>query len=175
MSISNIFVTGSIHIGKSTVIAKVMSAFPGLKINGFRTVPIFEKKKRNGFVFTSLDGQQQCFAHINLNTSDQYDIYHFDLTVFDELGVKTLENALLTSDLIIMDEIGAMERKAKKFQKALMKCLDSPILVLGAFQKRAKWFEDALLTRHDTKIFPVDETSRNAVPQAIISLIFNSL
>jgi nucleoside-triphosphatase len=167
MRISNIFVTGSIHVGKSTVINSVIKALPGWRINGFRTTPIFEEKKRSGFVFESLDGYRECFAHIDLNTRNKYDIYHYDLTIFNDFGVRTLEKALTESDLIIMDEIGAMEREARKFQKALKKCLDSPIFVLGAFQKRARWFQDFVQPREDTKIFMVDESNRSTVSQSI--------
>jgi nucleoside-triphosphatase len=171
MKISNIFVTGSIHVGKSTVINSVINALPGWKINGFQTIPICEDNKRIGFIFKALDGDQQCFAHTDLNTSDRFDIYHFDLTIFEEFGVKTLERALQESDLIVMDEIGAMERKAVKFQRALLKCLDSPTYVLGAFQRRAAWFYELLQSRDDTKIFIISETNREAVPQSILPLI----
>jgi len=173
MKISNIFVTGSIHVGKSTVINSVINALPGWKINGFQTIPIYKGKQRTGFIFKSQDGDQQCFAHTDLNTSDRFDIYHFDLTIFEEFGVRTLEKALQESDLIIMDEIGAMECKAVKFQHVLMQCLDSSIFVLGAFQKRATWFYDALQSRDDTKIFTISETNREAVPQRIIPFIIN--
>lgn len=167
MKISNIFVTGSIHVGKSTVINSVIQSLPGWRINGFRTIPIYEGTQRTGFSFESLDGSQERFAHIDLNTLDKYDIYHYDLSVFEDFGVRTLKQARKESDLIIMDEIGAMERAATKFQSAIKQCLDSPILVIGAFQKRARWFQDFVQSREDTKIFMVDERNRDTVSESI--------
>lgn len=175
MRISNIFVTGSIHVGKSTVINSVIEALPGWRINGFRTTPIFEGKKRNGFVIESLDGYRKCFAHTDLKTQDSYDIYYYDLTIFENFGVRLLQKALAESDLIIMDEIGVMERDANKFQQTLKKCLDSPILVLGVFQQRAKWFQDFVQSRADTKIFLVDESNRGTISQSIKPFVIKRL
>lgn len=174
MKISNIFVTGSIQSGKSTVINCVLMYFAHWKIKGFQTIPIDAHRRRSGFIFKSMEGEQQCFAHIDFKTSDRLDIYHFDLSVFEDLGVRTLDSALHESDLIIMDEIGVMERNATKFRQRLIECLDSPIWVLGAVQQRATWFHDILRSRRDTWILTIDETNRDTTPQLIIERMITS-
>jgi nucleoside-triphosphatase len=175
MKIKNIFVTGSIHIGKTTILNKVLDKLPNLKISGFRTLPIYENKKKQGFIFESLEGSRKLFAHIDLNTENQFDVYKFDRRVFEEIGISTLKEALSKSDVILMDEIGMMEKQAKNFRQMIIKCLNSPHLVLGAFQDRATWFSKILKERVDTKIFVIREFNRDLIPDQIIELINQQL
>lgn len=167
----NIFLTGSIHSGKSTIINKVIDRLPGFKIYGFRTIPIFENGIKKGFYLKSFDGFKKIFAHTDLKQTEQFDIYNFDYAVFEGFGVSILRQALLADDVIVMDEIGMMEKNAATFCTLINECLDAPKLVLGAFQKRATWFLKILENRVDTKIFPVSDANRNALPDQILSLI----
>jgi len=171
MNINNIFVTGAIHIGKTSILNMVIKKLPHFKIAGFRTSPIFEEKEKKGFSFETLNGRKKIFAHVDLNTINQYDIYKFDLKIFEQIGVSALINALEKSDLVLMDEIGMMEQGAVKFTQAIVRCLNSPNYVLGAFQQRASWFLKILKERTDTKIFFVDELNRDSIPESIIELI----
>ncbi len=171
VKIKNIFVTGSIHSGKTTILNKVLDKLPNLKISGFRTLPIYENKKKQGFIFESLDGSRKLFAHIDLKTENQFDIYKFDYKVFEEFGVSALKKALSNSDVILMDEIGMMEKQAKSFRQMIIKCLNSPQLGLGACQDRATWFLNILEKRTDTKIFVIHEVNRDLIPDQIIELI----
>ncbi len=171
MKIANIFVTGGIHSGKSTVLNRVVAAFPNLKIGGFRTVPIIESGVKKGFIFESLSGESQTFAHIALDSKNQFDIYRYNIGIFDDLGVRCLTDALETSDLILIDEIGMMEQGASHFCQMILNCLNSTTPVLGAFQQRASWFARLILSRNDTAIFEVNSTTRETIPAQIISLL----
>jgi nucleoside-triphosphatase THEP1 len=171
MKIKNIFVTGMIHIGKTTILNKVINRLPNLKIGGFRTFPIHGDNKKKGFIFESLDGTRKIFAHIDLNTENQFDVYQFDYEVFEKIGVFSLKNAQAVSDLILMDEIGMMEQQAALFRQEITTCLKSSKIVLGAFQQRATWFSEMLGNRDDTKIFVATELNRDLIPERIIKLI----
>jgi len=175
MNIKNIFLTGTIHIGKSTIITRIIDNFPNLRIGGLRTRPVYENNIKKGFMFESLDGTGKIFAHTDWKINNQFDIYKFDYSVFEKFGVLTLQQALLNSDLILIDEIGMMEKQADMFCQMIVKCLNAPQLVLGAFQKRATWFLQILIERADTKIFLVSEDTRDSIPDRIISLIDQNL
>lgn len=175
MKIKNIFVTGAIHIGKSTILNNVICSFPQLKIGGFRTMPIYEDNKKKGFLLESLEGTKRIFAHVDLHSAYQFDVYKFDYTVFEETGVSSLEHALLKSDLILMDEIGMMEKQTAKFRDMILYCLNSSKLVLGAFQERATWFKNILNQTDDSKVFPVVTTNRDSITEQIIELINHML
>ena len=168
MKIKNIFVTGSIKIGKSTIVNKVAEQLGVEKIGGFKTIPIFENGIRKGFALESYSGQKQIFAHTNLKSNIEFDVYRYDVSVFENFGSTLLETALEYSDLILLDEIGVMEKQTTKFRKMLLKCLDSSKPVLGTFQQRADWFSDILNARTDTKIFSINESNREKIDREIL-------
>lgn len=171
----NIFLTGPLHIGKSTIINKVIQQWPKWKIGGFRTRPVFDNARRCGFIFQSFDGQEDCFAHTEMNSPERFDVYHYDANIFETLGCSTLWRSLSESDLIVMDEIGVMEIRARQFQQMIIRCLDAPVWVIGAFQHRADWFRKLLANRADAVIFKVDSGNRDELAQRIIALLHNGL
>lgn len=64
--------------------------------------------------------------------------------VFDTFGVQLLENQ--GCRLIIMDELGFLEKDAKRFEAAVRRCLALDKPVLGAFGPLpAPWVIDAIL------------------------------
>ena len=148
---------------------KVISKLDSVKLGGFRTIPLYENDSRKGFIFETIDGKRQCFAHTKMRTSLRFDVYGYDMTVFENLGVSSLKSALVTSDLIIMDEIGIMEKHAEKFIKQLVQILDAPQCVLASYQKRALWFYRILKARRDTEIITIYEENRNIIPKQIIT------
>lgn len=168
MKIKNIFVTGSIKVGKSSVINKVLEQLDNLEIGGFKTMPIFEDGLHKGFALESFDGKKQVFAHTDLESNLKFDIYKYDVSVFENFGTQLLENGLKKSKLIVMDEIGKMEKNAVRFKESVLKCLDASQPVFGAFQKRAVWFSDILKKRTDTKIFVVDVQNRGLIHEEIM-------
>ncbi|MFZ5518616.1 MAG: nucleoside-triphosphatase [Candidatus Zhuqueibacterota bacterium] len=163
----NIFVTGALHVGKSTIVDRVLERYANLKIGGFKTKPIFIDRERTGFTFQSLDGRAKVFAHTGMNSQDVFDIYRFDLSVFETLGVEVLQQAIASAELIIMDEIGEMEKNAAQFKRMILACLDSPCFILGAVQKRSTWFLDLISKRTDTDLIQVTETNRSEIPDLI--------
>ena len=59
---SNIFVTGDLHVGKSTLIQRVLNNLPLVKILGFKTSRYFQNKKLAGFYledFSRLHREEQ--------------------------------------------------------------------------------------------------------------------
>ncbi|MDZ7335687.1 MAG: nucleoside-triphosphatase [candidate division KSB1 bacterium] len=171
MKITNIFVTGAIHCGKTTILNRVIAFFPELKIGGFRTVPIIEHGVKKGFILESLSGESKTFAHVELNTNNLFDIYRYNISIFEDFGATCLAEALANSDLILMDEIGLMERDAHHFCQMILRCLNSKRIVLGAYQKRASWFAQMLRFRADTHVFEVTIANREQIPGQIISLL----
>lgn len=168
MKIKNIFVTGPIQIGKSTVILKVIDQLQAKKIGGFKTKPLYENKIRVGFTIQSFQNSKRIFAHKDWRTPFKFDVYYYDPEIFETFGTALLENAIRESQFIVIDEIGKMEARTNQFKKAVQQCLDSPLPVLGAFQKRAEWFEEVLAVRKDTRIFKIEEDNRETIDRDIL-------
>ncbi len=169
--IKNIFLTGGLHVGKSTIIRNVLQKLRLNSVSGFRTEVIFENGEKRGFRLVSFSGEEKIFAHVDFPEGERFDVYQVNLQVFETFGVEILTHALDRSQLIVMDELGSMEKKAKNFQKAVAACLDSEIPVLGVFQKRADWIENKLRPRHDTIIFQIDQLNREISQEKVFQIV----
>ena len=173
---TNFFLTGNIGIGKTTIINKILVELLPYKIktDGFRTEAIIENDVVAGYCFYRFNEPRQVFAHIEFESQQQFSHYKVTPTFFDEIGANSVKNAFKSGDLIVMDEIGAMERKSYKFQNAILDCLNSKKIVLGTFQKRAKWFYDLINIRKDSEIIEVTVNNRDNIHNKLLFNIKNN-
>ena len=111
-----IFLTGAKSVGKSTVLKKVLKQFKG-EYDGF-----FTKKQDMRIDFNNLADE----TLFSFNFDDDPDEI---AKKFDIYGVEQLLDAY-DSDLIVMDELGFLERKAEKFKMAVMNIMKSDRNVL---------------------------------------------
>lgn len=175
--INNFFLTGKINIGKTTVLNRVLKdhRFYNLKIKGYRTKPLVENGVVRGYIFQIINGEKKHFAHVNLLSSEKFDRYKIDPFVFNDLGIMALKDAIINADIIVMDEIGVMEKKAQKFINIILHCLDSEKLVLGVYQQRAHWFVELIQNRDDILIFEIFKNNRDIIHREIIKKICNNI
>jgi nucleoside-triphosphatase len=155
-----IFLTGKIGIGKSTVIKKVLDLL-SLNYGGFMTLPIIDGSALKGFkirdIKTSLEEEVGIF--------DENFIIHPQIDGFEQIGVKSLESALESDELIIMDELGFLEKNASKFKETVFKVLKSNKLVLGVIKFERNDFLNELARL--VEIVEVTEANRNELPDKI--------
>ncbi|NLP37262.1 MAG: methyltransferase domain-containing protein [Firmicutes bacterium] len=165
---SNIFVTGDLHVGKSTLIQRVLNNLPLVKILGFKTSRYFQNKKLAGFYledFSRLHREEQK-AFIGRCVNDNYWVSIPE--TFDTLGVEILQNCLREQpDLIVMDELGFFENDAKIFQKQVFDILASSIPVIGVLKKKQTPFLDQIRKRKDVKVFEVTRENRDRMYELI--------
>lgn len=158
--ISNIFLTGEIKIGKTTLLNKALVEL-NLEVCGFRTIPI------------SLDGGKKFFVLKSVNTSVQIPenayIYNFNkygeripnLRTFNDFGAKILRECLKKhSKVIIMDELGTCENEASLFKNYVFQCLDAPSLVLGVIKNKESDFLKQIREREDVHIIGITVKNR---------------
>lgn len=138
----HIFLTGEKGVGKSTTLKKMLETSKCIK-GGFITV------KHNGSVhMLALDQNGNCrdlpcesnkLFNCGNNTPSKEIAQRFDL-----LGTEILKEALKSSELIVMDELGPAESYAEKFQEMVFQVLDSDIPVVGVLQKGESQFLDRI-------------------------------
>jgi nucleoside-triphosphatase len=162
----NIFVTGRPRIGKTTLILKVLKEL-NLKANGFYTKEIREGTLRLGFAITNLKGETKTFAHVNFSGNYRVGKYKVDIAALEEIGVKVIEEGISKKQLIIIDEIGKMELYSDKFQKAVIKALDSKSPVLGTITKSQLPFVKKMKSRKDVKLLEMTEENRDKLVDTI--------
>ena len=165
-----IILTGQPGIGKTTLILKVLERC-GLDAGGFYTKELRERGKRVGFGITSLSGEQSILAHRNFKGRYRVGRYGVDLDALEDVGVKSIEEAIEGRELIVVDEIGKMELFSKRFAGAVTRAVESGKHLLATVMKRHHPFADALKARNDVRVIEVTYENRDGLVGDIASLI----
>ncbi|MGH4117280.1 nucleoside-triphosphatase [Clostridium sp.] len=170
MSVKNIFLTGEIHIGKSTAINKFLEKYKQktISISGFKTKPLYENEFLKGYYIESQIQSMFCNASENLVGINKIlgkgkSCYGIP-KVFDEKGVEILlESIKMSNSIILMDELGFFENDALKFQSQVHRTLDSPHRVMGVLKEKTNDFLRSVASRKDVKVIRVTLENRDSI------------
>ena len=163
--------TGKPGVGKTTVLAKAVSALngKGFSTGGMISREVRESGFRMGFeILDSGSGKRGWLAHVNQKVGPQVGKYRVNLEDLENIGAQAIYYAIENSDVIVIDEIGPMELFSEKFKNATRKALESTKLVLAVvhWKARDKLIEDAKNMK-DSETFVVTEENRNDLNQVI--------
>ena len=161
---SNILLTGTPGIGKTTAIRKTLKLLEDVKVGGFLTEAIEEAGKRTGFSIADLAGPKGILASVRMTVGPRVGRYRVNVRDLEGIGVPALLSALQDADLIVCDEIGRMELFCSQFRQAVLRCLDSPKPLLGTIQARRNEFLDGIRAREDVDIIQVTHRNRDGLP-----------
>lgn len=175
---ANIFLTGDIRSGKTTIIKKTITEL-GLDPGGF----MVGRKEKEGhwtefFLVDARDfisAQKQGKKKINPkgeavfarrdNPGSSVKIYP---GAFDGIGVELIDRGLRERQIIIMDELGRFELEAVKFQNKVEEVLAAAKPVLGVIKKEKNPFLDRIRRREDVLMFEVDADNRDILCRIIM-------
>ena len=145
----HIFLTGPLQSGKSTAIAHYLVGRPEAP-GGFRT-----RWDRAG-------------GHLALEL----------LETGETLSVATMEPHGVRADpagrrsLLLMDELGFLERCSPVFQRAVFTLLDGPAPVLGVLRRHEKSpFWGPVSRRADVRLLPLTVENRAEIPAELAHLL----
>jgi nucleoside-triphosphatase len=171
----NIFLTGPVNAGKSTVINTVISKLGpyGIRVSGFYTLPYIRDGKHEGFFMEPFnftgpvpDRGKRLIARAAGKK------WIPEIETFEELGVRVLDESLRNpSKLVIMDELGFFEARAENFQSKVMDLIGSSKLVLGVIKPVPLAFLDGIRNREDVDVFEVTASNRGYLGQEILSIL----
>ena len=155
----HIFLTGKKHIGKSTLIQKILDDYKKTA-DGFLTVRTKDYLKNQYSVHMyhlKREGIPKrilifCFL---CGKTDEHTADTFDL-----LGCNILS---MCSDcsLIVMDELGPHEADATLFRKKILNLLDGQTPILGVLQEPAESFWPEIVNHPKVEIITISEDNRN--------------
>lgn len=171
----NIFLTGPINIGKSTIINKVVAELQaaGVDTAGFYTLPYVINGELRGFYIEPLN--YPYFVPKKKERLIAYGIgdkWYAVKETFDKFGADILDYCLnSTADLIIMDELGFFESEAFRFQEMVFTLLSSPKLVFGVIKPIIIPFMDKIRGHKDVILFEITDTNRDRLPNKILKII----
>lgn len=166
----NVFLTGEVQVGKSTAIRRFLAERPELVPGGFVTVsfPSREPGARwDVYIlpprWSEKDVTFDCRVGIRGGAGTVFP------AAFDEAGT-----ALLTPPpgcrLLLMDELGRMERGAAVFCRAVLAALDGPVPILGVVKPESNPLLDAVRAHPRTVLLPVTADNREEIPGRIAQL-----
>ncbi|MGN1001781.1 MAG: nucleoside-triphosphatase [Oscillospiraceae bacterium] len=172
-----VFLTGDIQVGKSTMIRKVYRRLPGVSLGGFLTQkhqtvdteppsvyllpvtgePSFSPENRVGICRTA-GGGPRAFPE-----------------VFDRLGAALLDGSA-DAQLLLMDEIGRMERDAAVFSQKVLTLLDSGRPILGVVRKEGDTpLLRAVRAHPKVRLLEVTRENRDTLAEEVLRLVRREL
>lgn len=158
----NVFLTGNVQVGKSTVIKRFLEK-ENISPLGFTT----HLDRSTGVLTIKIigkDGDREIKAAAPIGGSRPVP----DIEAFDRAGKMLTDMDTSDCDMLIMDELGFMERDAHVFTDAVPAMLDRGIRTVGVLRKKPDGpFWDMLHERDDTVILTVDEENRDDIPDII--------
>lgn len=176
---NNFLITGSPGSGKTTVIESVIDNLKseGLKTGGIYCPEIRNGRVRKGFkIIDIMTDESKILAHTELDEGPQVSKYRVNVPNIDELSETAISRALEDADLLVIDEIAPMEMHSKEFKKQVQRTLDSDKPLLAVVHKRSKsGFIGKVKQREDSRLFEVDEKTRDYLPEKLTNLVMKSL
>ena len=166
-----VFLTGESGAGKSTALYRTLGLL-GIAPGGFRT----------GF---TPDRQRLCLwpAWQGPDWSEESTVARMaegrlvgDPAAFARLGPAILAESMPWARLLLLDELGWLEREALAFQSAVRACLGGTTPVLGVVKPRraGTWLEDLVRTPGGT-VLPVDAENRDGLPVLLAERLGSAL
>lgn len=172
MSVQHVFLTGAVQVGKSTLIERVLQALAPVRVGGFYTVsaPPQPDGSRPVYLYPAdeavrLASEENC---VGLRRAEGIVAY---CAAFETAGVAALAGAQ-GCELLVMDEIGRMERDAQRYSARIAELLDGTVPILGVVQQQADTpLARAVRTHPHVKLVEVTPENRNTLlPQLVQSL-----
>ena len=164
----HVFLTGEIGCGKSTALRSVLDGLQGVKIKGLQTYynePRGSETKRL-YLRAFGDTEQGTFL-AELPGGDLSRI----TSVFNEEGSALLKSARDQADLIVIDEIGRLEREAFAYHEALRRCIEGDVPMLCAIRKLKAPWADWIRNHPRVRLIEVTTENRDRIPQEILDLL----
>jgi nucleoside-triphosphatase len=162
-----LLLTGSPGVGKTSVLLRIVESLKaqGYSVGGMVSREVRVGSGRVGFEILDLHtGGKGWLAHVAQEQGPKVGRYRVNLGDLDSIGVEAITNAALTSDVVIVDEIGPMELSSQKFKEALRKVADGSKLVIGVVHLKAT---DSVITemkvRDDAEVHLVTLENRGNV------------
>jgi len=168
--VKNVFITGRPGCGKTTMIIEIIKE-SNLNAGGFYTAEVREGGKRKGFKIIDLDGNEGILAHVGLKSPYKVGKYKVNIKDLEEIGVKSILNAINKGKVIVIDEIGKMELFSERFKRAVEEAINSKNVVLGTIKLAKDPFIEGIKNREDTIVFHLKEGKFNQIKDQIIKVL----
>lgn len=161
----HIFLTGRVQVGKSSLIRRILSAHPEWTVGGFRSVSCLNdiEGALGGVYLLPASGPSPALGPENLiGIRCQGGGAKAFPQVFETTGLDLLSKTG-GFHLLMMDELGFMERNAACFSRRVLALLERATPILGVVKPRETPLLDAVRAHPNTEILEVTRENREAL------------
>ena len=170
----NIFLTGDVQVGKSTVIRRTVELL-GLPVGGFCSGFGPDRGESERWLYLWDAGGPPVYQQTNgvvRFVQRQPQVFP---ERFDTLGCGALRRARQTGvGLILMDECGRFEGTAAQFQRDIFAALEGPTPVLGVVRQGFGGWLDTLRAHPRVHLVTVTQENRTQLPGELALLLYPS-
>lgn len=163
----NLFLTGKIGIGKSTILENVLERI-NVSIGGYITERNIQGHIKTFTIRSLYDGVEK-HTIANINTIDKSKEIFLDSF---KTGIPSiLDKSLHDRDLIVLDELGFMENNIALFTDKVYELLDSSKPVIGVLKDFDCEFLNSIRNRNDVIVLEITKENRDIILDNIISIL----
>lgn len=172
----NVFLlTGKPRMGKTTMIKKLINEIGADICGGFYTEEITNSNDRIGFRCVSVNGESVEIANVESPSKTRIGRYGIDIEKFENFAIKVLQDALSSKKIIVIDEIGFMQRLSTSFQKIVQDIVSDNHIVLGTVPLDSHSEIDKIKYLKEVEIINLNEFNRNAISEFLVKDILKAL
>lgn len=159
---THLFLTGEVQVGKSTLIRRLLAAHPDWRLGGFQTVTRWAGRRGSVHLIPARAEMEACTTDNCVGFRDVEIMRPVSRPeVFDRIGPGLLRPE--QADLLLMDELGTMERQAEVFCGAVLGALDGDLPVLGVVKSRSSALLDAVRAHPRVRVVTVTRENREGL------------
>jgi nucleoside-triphosphatase len=161
-----IAITGKPGCGKTTLCERIYQRIEGIDCGGFITKEVRERGVRVGFKIVDLEkGDEKWLAHVRNPSKIRVGKYGVYLDGIDEIADRIA--SYTRKDLIIIDELGPMELKSKKFVNSIYELIDGDLNLIFTIHLKSK---HPLLNkiRREFEVIEINKENREQMVEKIL-------
>jgi len=169
----HILIVGERHVGKSTLIRKLL-AQTSRSVCGFitKSLPADETGFHPIYIHPAAQPEaDRVYTPENLIGTCDTKIHNINQSAFDTFGVEYL-SGLPEDGIVVMDELGFMEASSEAFTSRVLEVLDGEIPVLAAVTTRTDIdFLNTVRAHPNALVFTLTEENRNILFDMLLPIL----
>lgn len=180
---SKIILTGECKCGKTTLMNKVLnSAVASNKLTltdvyGYKTIPVIENNDLTAFDIETFHGVRARIASINKISEFKFKRFYVNINSFNYVIQAELEAGIKNNaKLIVMDEIGLMEKFSPDYIKFILNLFNYDIPIFGVLKLiEGDEFLDAIKFHKNVDLCEINLMNRDWIYEKIYNKVENLL